>query len=208
MKKVFLLIFIAVTLFCIASCTLKSSNEEAVEGYSIEKFGLGIKMPQNLDLGDAETAFGVESGDFFELAVGGARKDRTQMCVTSGMGYYTDMDLCGAFTCLYTKFYAEGEYDLKIFLTGYWQAFAKSDLKGQNSGIKVKDLFLTEEQLKKYLIYEDDECVVYDFTSLILPTDFYQYVSSYLKPYQKYEWITKLHDYMENNEKKIICKNF
>ncbi|MBZ4670170.1 MAG: hypothetical protein JG769_474 [Oscillospiraceae bacterium] len=204
MKKVFLILACLNLIFIITSCSAKPAAGETAKGLSIESLGLSAALTEKVDF--KNTNPNELKDDPFLLMAGGIENGQ----INSFDTYYTGTELEGQFTVVCAS---AGDllYVVDYIPVAYWQGFEKSQLEKAKKVVRVKGLKLTEEQLKNYLIYEDEDVVVYDFTSLILPGDYQKYLNVWRamvaeeKEYN-YDWVENLHDYVEKNASKMISR--
>lgn len=132
------------------------SEEEIVQGYSLQMLGYYVDLPANLSLKGVKNFHGVSV-----MQVNGE--------------YTTDSSEPDNKYTVITVTPSAGE-DFAIL---YLQAFYNADLKAKNARIVIDEKTYTPNELKSYRVYKDDTVSVYNITSLVKRISLEQKIKEY-----------------------------
>lgn len=178
--------------------------QNTVQGYSLEDLGLKVNVPTDVDFGDKNSR--KNSGTPYEITWGGKRGEQSGIMEGGG---YTGTELEGLFTyvCAQT---AQNKLDVGYVPVQFLQGFYIKDLSNQQSVVKVKDKEYFYMELKPYIVYENADVIVCDFTPLLLLESFDDYLkqfseTAYYKDYD-FSWVNNAYQYFHDNISKLIGK--
>lgn len=159
-------------------------------GYSLEELGLKISVPKNVDFENrnSNVVFGEQWGCY------------------SGEG---DTLLAGKFTDVFAI--TPGQYVVEEVPVMLLQGFYVRDYESTQNTVTVKDTSYTYQELTPYIVYNDGDTFVCDFTPLLLPQkDFEDSLQEHLQfiPDKNYDisWTKNCYQYFHDNISKLIEK--
>lgn len=194
MKKVVLSIMCILMAISICSCTLNTSsskvkvnsedvnlNKENVSsevlntnklyGYSMDELLLKYAVKVSEEKRDSLTT---KKGKTIE-------EEKALLLFMSGgtagtLGKYND--LCGNFSYLCTSVPSKEGIDASPIPIMILQGFLKEDITSQDDYIYVNEKKYLPEQLKEYIVYEDDKMIVYDMGYLVSGMEISDYLNT------------------------------
>lgn len=100
--------------------------------------------------------------------------------------------------------YSDTDIDTTILPIMYLQCFYKKDLSQRNFYVKIEEKYYNKKQLKDYIVYEDEEIIVYNINSLMNIYDIDTKISKLSDENNEntydYTWLKEMHDYFMHNE--------
>lgn len=190
---------------------IASSELDILEGKSLEKLNYQIKIPEDITFGDNKSLYGYSY-------------------ISTDKNYVAKF-LPGTYTIVNVLFPDMSGADEIIYI--YLQAFEK-DNYNTNTRININQVYYSVDELKKYIVYVDDDIIIYNFASFVdsktfkealnekvidynerikktfteedWPEDRIRPTEKDLTKYEDYSYLVDIADYYTNNLKNLIAK--